>query len=203
LIFVIEHLEPEIGKWLYIEYAHASSIVGRDKIIFTNIRDQRSLEILSNLGSVRRESFAEIFSPKEIIILDPKAPERLEPEDLLGKTAIIVGGILGDNPPRGRTYKLITSRMPEALARNIGRGQFSIDGAVYVAKLVSEGIRLENIPVRRGLRIRLNNKAEIYLPYWYPIRDGKPVVSEDLIKYLKSDEIIEDEERILRGEGET
>lgn len=197
MIFVIEHLEPEIGKWLYIEYKHASSIIGRDRLTFTNVKDRRSINMLLKLGSVRRESFADIFNQSEIIILDPSAPRRLRPEDFLGRTAVIIGGILGDHPPKGRTRKLITSRMPQALTRNIGRGQFSIDGAVYIANLVSKGVELENIPIKRGLHIRLNDRAEVYLPYWYPIRDGRPVVSDDLIKYLKSDEIIKDEEGLF------
>lgn len=198
MIFAIEHLESEVSKWLYIEYKHASSIIGRDRLFFTNIKSPEDARILSSLGIIRGESFIEIFSPDKILILDPSAPMRLKPEDFLGKETVIVGGILGDHPPRGRTKKLITSKVPSALSRNIGRGQFSIDGAIYVAKLVSEGIRLEDIPVKRGLHIRLNAKARIYLPYVYPLKDGKPVLSEDLIKYLTSEEIIREEENILR-----
>ncbi|MEM2342377.1 MAG: hypothetical protein QXX94_07615 [Candidatus Bathyarchaeia archaeon] len=199
MLFVIEHLEPEISKWLYFEYVNASRIVGRDKLVFTNVKRLEDFEILSELGIVKSESFIDIFSQDKIVILDPKASERLKPEDFTGIDAIIIGGILGDHPPKGRTRKLITSRVPAALSRNIGRGQFSIDGAIYVAKLVSEGIRLENISVKRGLHIRLNERAEIYLPYMYPLKDGRPVISNELIKYLVSEEIIEDEERLLKG----
>lgn len=199
MLFVIEHLEPEIGKWLYFEYEHASRIVNKDRLMFTNVKNPRDAEILSPIGIVRSESFTEIFDQKKIIILDPKAGERLKPEDFEGKEAVIIGGILGDHPPRGRTRKLITLRAPEAAARNIGRGQFSIDGAVYVAKLVSEGVRLEDIPVKRGLRIKINEVAEIYLPYVYPLKDGKPVISEDLLRYLISEEIIRDEEELLKS----
>ncbi|MBS7605465.1 hypothetical protein KEJ31_04085, partial [Candidatus Bathyarchaeota archaeon] len=79
------------------------------------------------------------------------------------------------------------------------RGQFSIDGAVYVAKLISEGFKLEDIPVKRGLRIKINDGAEIYLPYMYPLKDGKPLISEDLLRYLVSEEIIRDEEALLKS----
>ncbi|MCX8171368.1 MAG: hypothetical protein N3E47_05295, partial [Candidatus Bathyarchaeota archaeon] len=85
LIFVIEHLEPEVGKWLYLEYANASSIVGKDRLTFTNVKRGEDAEILSGLGRVRCESFIEIFSPERIVILDPKAPERLKPDDFTGK----------------------------------------------------------------------------------------------------------------------
>jgi len=200
LFFVIEHLEPEIGRWLCIEYAHASTIVGRDKLIFTNIKNKTDMQILSELGTVKEESFAELFKPADIIILDPRAKEILKSEDFRDKRAVIVGGILGDHPPRGRTRKLITSRVPDAIARNIGKGQFSIDGAIYIAKMVYEGVRLEDIPIKRGIHIRLDERAEIYLPYVYPIRDGKPLISEELIKYLTSEDIVDYEERLLRGE---
>ncbi|MEM2028947.1 MAG: RNA methyltransferase, partial [Candidatus Bathyarchaeia archaeon] len=132
LFFVIEHLEPEVGKWLYFEYMNASRIVGKDRLIFTNVKNMKDAETLSGLGTVRHESFIEIFSPEKIVILDPRAPERLKPEDFAGKEAVIIGGILGDHPPRGRTRKLVTDKAPSSLSRNIGRGQFSIDGAVYV-----------------------------------------------------------------------
>jgi len=201
VFFVIEHLEPKISKWLYMEYEHSSRIVGRDRLIFTNIKRSEDAEILSDLGFVKSESFVEIFDPEEIIILDPKASRELKPEDFINKNAVIIGGILGDHPPRGRTQKLITARAPKALSRNIGNGQFSIDGAIYVAKLVSEGVRLKDIPIKRGLHIRLGEKAEIFMPYLYPLRDGKPVISEKIIKYLTSDEIVEDEEKILREEA--
>jgi len=199
MLFVIEHLEPEIGKWLYFEYDHASRIVGKDRLVFTNVKNPRDANILSSIGIVRSESFTELFDQKKIIILDPKARERLKPEDFEGKEAVIIGGILGDHPPKGRTRKLVTLRAPEAAARKIGRGQFSIDGAVYVAKLISEGFKLEDIPVKRGLRIKINDGAEIYLPYMYPLKDGKPLISEDLLRYLVSEEIIRDEEALLKS----
>lgn len=198
MLFVIEHLEPEISKWLYLEYKHASKIVGRERLVFTNVKRENA-SILSNLGIVKSESFIEIFDQKKVVILDPKAKEKLEPGDLENKGAIIIGGILGDHPPRGRTKKLITLRAPEAAARNLGRGQFSIDGAVYMAKMVCEGFRLEDIPVIRRLRIRINERAEVHLPYMYPLKDGKPVISEELLRYLVSEEIVRDEEKLLRG----
>ncbi len=197
MFFVIEHLEPEVSRWLYIEYSCASKIVGGSKLIFTNVKNLKDARVLSKLGSVRSESFAEIFPLERIVILDPRASEGLRLKDLEGKEAIIVGGILGDHPARGRTRKLITARVPGVLSRNIGVGQFSIDGAIYMAKLVSEGVRLENIPVREGLRIRLNERAEIHLPYMYPLKNGKPLISNELIRYLTSEGIIRDEEKLL------
>ncbi len=198
--FVIEHLEPEIGKWLYIEYMHASEIVGKKRLIFTNVKPQRDIELLSKLGTVKRESFAEIFAPEKTIILDPQAPKKLKPEDFEGKETVVIGGILGDHLPKGRTKKLVTAKLPDATIRSLGREQFSIDGAVYMAKLVSEGKRLEEIPFKKGITIELNEYAEIYLPYAYPLKGEKPVIHKALIEYLRSENIVKDEEELLKND---
>jgi ribosome biogenesis SPOUT family RNA methylase Rps3 len=186
LKFVIEHLEPSLGKWLLIEYKHASEIVGANRIIFTNIKKRAHAAKLSRFGTVKSESFDVIFPLHELVILDPRADEPLKSQDLTDKKAFVIGGILGDHPPRGRTYQLITSRSPGAVARNLGKLQFPIDGAVYVAKLVSEGLPLEKVPIKRGLTIRVSREHSIYLPYAYPLRDGKPVISKELIEHLLS-----------------
>jgi ribosome biogenesis SPOUT family RNA methylase Rps3 len=199
-IFVIEHLEPEIGKWLLFEYEHASEIAGKNRLMFTNVKKEKWRRLLSRFGIVEEKSAAQIFNHEKVIVLDPKAELPLTPEDFAGKEAVIVGGILGDHPPKGRTKKLLTTRFPKAAARNIGKSQFSIDGAVYVARLVSEGKPLEAIPVQRGLSLKLNQYGEVYLPYAYPLQDGKPVISKKLVAYLLSDEIVADEEEMLKGE---
>lgn len=184
---IIENLEDKLSKWLYYEYENASKIMGKN-IIFTNVPSSWT-KVLSKLGKVYSNHVWEIFEPKDLIILDPQAEGRLSNQDLNGKSAIVVGGILGDNPPQGRTKKLLTFYTPGALVRNIGEWQFSIDGAVYVAKMVINGRRLEDIRVRRRLRIKVGSTETFYqhyivLPYAYPINDGKPVVNPKLIKYL-------------------
>jgi ribosome biogenesis SPOUT family RNA methylase Rps3 len=200
-IFVIEHLEPEIGKWLLYEYEHASEIIGKNRLMFTNVRRDEWRQLLSKLGTVEERSAAEIFNHEKVIILDPKAKHSLMPQDFIDKEVVVIGGILGDHPPKGRTRKLLTKRFQKlATVRNIGKSQFSIDGAIYVAKLVSEGMPLEAIPIQKGLSLRLSNCGEVYLPYAYPLRDGKPVISQKLVAYICSDEIVEDEKRMLRDE---
>ncbi|MEM0253089.1 MAG: SAM-dependent methyltransferase [Candidatus Bathyarchaeia archaeon] len=198
IIFIIEHLEPEVSKWLLFEYMHASEIVGKEKLWFTNVKRIEDFQKLKTLGRVCLERAFELFPPSKVIVLDPKANLSLKPNDFEGKEAVIIGGILGDHPPKGRTSKLLTATLPGAIVRNIGKVQFSIDGAIYVAKLVSEGTPLEAISVKRGLRIKFDNKGEIYLPYAYPIKNGKPLINPKLIEYLCSEEILEDEEKMLR-----
>lgn len=68
-----------------------------------------------------------------------------------------------------------------------------------MAKLVSQGVPLEKIPVKKGLTLELDWQTEIYLPYAYPLEpDGKPVISRKLINYLCSDRIVKDEEKLLK-----
>lgn len=187
-IFVIEHLEPEIGKWLIIEYRHASKILGKNRLVFTNVKKKTHAIKLSKFGSVKPESFSELFHPKEIIILDMKALNPLMIRDFVGKKAVVVGGILGDYPPKGRTFRLITSRVPEAAARNLGKVQFGIDGAVYMAKCVSEGTPLAEIPIKRRLTIKAGETHFILLPYAFPVREGKTIISQELVDYLLSED---------------
>lgn len=185
-IFAIEHLEQKIGKWLLFEYENASEIVGKKSLVFTNVKKESEKLALSKLGAVENKSVIEVFNPEKVVVLDPKAKLALKPEDFAGKEAVVVGGILGDHPPKGRTSKLLTKHFPKATVRNIGRAQFTIDGAVYVAKLVSEGTPLEKIPVKKGLSIKLNKYMKVHLPYAYPLKNGKPVISQKLIAYLIS-----------------
>ena len=199
LTFVIEHLETEMGKWLLFEYEHASEIVGKNNLLFTNVKKENEKLAFSKLGAVEEKSAAEIFNPEKVIVLDPKAELPLKHEDFAGKKAVIIGGILGDHPPKGRTSKLLTKNFPKATVRNIGRAQFTIDGAVYVAKLISEGTPPEKIPAKKGLSIKLNEYMEVHLPYAYPLKDGRPVISQKLIAYLRSDKVIRDEEELLKA----
>ncbi|MDW8050633.1 MAG: SAM-dependent methyltransferase [Nitrososphaerota archaeon] len=192
MLYVIEHLEPRLSRWVLIEYEHASMIVGRDNLAFTNVK--RGARKLQRFGVVYKESAVDLFDDEGTIILDPRASELLEPSDFKQTNTIIVGGILGDHPPRGRTYKLITSRMKKAKAKSLGDGQFSIDGSIYMALKVSQGFRLEDIPIARGLTLKCGS-LEIHLPFCYPLINGKPVVSPKLLDYLLEKDIIEDGSR--------
>jgi len=203
-VFVIEHLEPVLGRWTWIEYKHASEIVGKENLIITNVKNLREAEKLREIAcAVYNQSVSELSIPKEkLIVLDPKSDIPLHPEDIVDGSYIVIGGIMGDHPPKGRTRKLLTNRLLGVKTRNIGRKQFSIDGAAYVAKKVSEGVELSSIKVRRKLEIvvRRNDFYEhiVELPYAYPVDDkGKVVVSKELISYLRKG-IEKDEEEILK-----
>ncbi|MGC8816505.1 MAG: hypothetical protein ACP5PX_01615 [Candidatus Hadarchaeum sp.] len=181
---VIEHLEPKLSQWLYIEYSHSARIAG--DLLITNVRRASERRRLSRVASVERKSVGEIFSQRGILLLDPLARKVLSPDDLQGKSVILIGGILGNDPPLGRTRELLARKLPRATRRHIGRHQFAIDGAVYVARQVVAGRRVEEIPVQVGLEIPIEPGYSVILPYAFPMVGGKPLISDDLIDYLRS-----------------
>jgi len=185
LLYVIEHLEPELSEWLLIEYSHAAEVVGRENLLVTNVRRREDLKRLSRVLNVERRRVFKIFRGEELLLLDPAAEKAMCERDARGKRAIVVGGILGDDPPQGRTRKMLTELVRGATVRNIGRHQFSIDGALYVAKRVAEGASLGEVPVRIGVEIELHEGHSVFLPYAYPVVDGKPLLSSRLISYLR------------------
>ena len=184
MLFIIEHLEPKLSEWLFIEYSHAAQIVGRERLLITNVKKNDESERLSRIVGTERKHFNELFEKEKLLVLDPRARKKLSTSDFRGKKAVVIGGILGTDPPLGRTEKLLTKRV-KAPARNLGRKQFSIDGAVYVAKQVSEGTPLKEVPAQLGIEIQIDRGHSVILPYAYPIVNKKPLISRQLIKYLK------------------
>jgi len=185
MFFVIEHLEPRLSEWLFIEYSHAARIIGRERVLITNVKKKSEFRKLAKLAHIERKRACDLFKQREIIVLDPRARKKLSPSDRRDKKAIVMGGILGEDPPLGRTRKLLAKTLPRALARNLGREQFAIDGAAYMAKQVTEGHPLERIPVQLGLEIRWGKGHSTLLPYAFPLVGGKPLISNKLIAYLK------------------
>lgn len=204
-IFVIEHLEPRLSRWLLLEYKHASSIVGRENLIITNAKGLK--EVLEDIAIVYEESIVELLGtklrPRKTIILEPKAEKLLESEDFNDEVMVIVGGIMGDHPPKGRTWTMLTSKLlGKAEPRSLGPLQFSIDGAVYVAYQVSRGRKLTDIEVVDGVEIEVPSpypgiQATIKLPYAYPVVNGKPLLAPGLIEYLRY-KIVHDEEELIK-----
>jgi ribosome biogenesis SPOUT family RNA methylase Rps3 len=186
---VIEHCEDELSPWLILEYRHASKIYGRDRLMFTRV-PRRYHRLLSKYGEVREESIVELVSsgsinPSAVIVLDPRAAETLNYKHLLEAKYVVVGGILGDHPPRGRTWLYITSRMPSGVrAFNIGEGQYSIDGAVYYVDYLWRNKGLEGYRYVDGVVIE-SEHGEIYLPFRYPVVNNKPLLAEGLEYYLR------------------
>lgn len=181
---VIEHLEPRLSDWLLAEYSHAAEILDRNLLI-TNVKLESERRKLSRFCRVVKESVTEVFDSHRLLVLDPQAEKPLSKKDFSGRDGIVIGGILGDDPPLGRTKKLLTDRLPGCRKRNIGKLQFSIDGTVFVLKEIMGGKKLREIPVVYELEIPIEKGCSIVLPFAYPLVNGKPLISRKLIGYLK------------------
>lgn len=192
-LFVIEHLEDEVSEWIMLEYENVSKIVGKENLVITNVKNCSKLSKIAKCTNVDVTSLLQKHVQDNVIVLDPKAKVTLEPWDFAENklNIVIIGGILGDNPPKGRTWKLLTTKILEkgfrVKVRNLGREQLTIDGAAYVAYSIFNGKRLSEIPFQNGLRITRKIEFvehEIFLPYKYPIVNGKPLINPKLVEYL-------------------
>lgn len=179
--FVIEHMEPKLWKWCLLEYKHASQIVGKNNLWFTNIKS--SAGKLKKLGKVFKQSIT-TMKVKKPCILDAEANKTLKPEDAKRFSHFIIGGILGDEPPRGRTREL-RIRMPNTEARNLGRKQMSTDTAVLVTHTILKGTPLHDIPFTNHVEINIRKGESIMLPYKYVLSNGKPVLAPGLVEMLR------------------
>lgn len=177
--YVIEHFGKAF-KWHLIEYEHISKLVGKENLIFTNT----SSKPLASFGKVEKKSIAELNYPN-VCILDPASDRILTPEDCKRFKYLVFGGILGDYPPRERTKELLTSRMPNAETRNLGKEQMPTDNAVYCAKLIASGKRFEDIKFIDNIEIEIQKGLSVQLPFRYVEVNGKPLISGKLVEFLK------------------
>ena len=185
-IFIIEHLEPQLWPWCIIEYKSISKLVGKDNLWFTNI-NKKDTRKLSKYGQVYQKSIKNLdIEFSKACILDPDAPKTLEPKDAKSFHYYIFGGILGDDPPKKRTSPELTSFIPQAHKRNIGKEQFSTDNAVYVTNEIINGKSLNSLDFQDTIEIQINKIESVILPYRYPLINGKPRISKELITYLKN-----------------
>ncbi|KAK2731947.1 Cell death protease [Myotisia sp. PD_48] len=168
-IYVVEHLDPDLGAWSALEYksiAQELSDVGAE-FMLTSVPD--SVQLPPNLRSVQNikiepRNVEEIFgSQKEkICLLDPAATVELSPADGDKFQIFLFGGILGDNPPRvpfpryqptkDRTSEL---RQKGYFTRRLGPKQMTTDTAVRVTSIVVQNkgraIKLPSLVLESGL----------------------------------------------------
>lgn len=181
-IIIIEHLEPKMWPWCVIEYKSISKIIPKEQLWFTNMKDKPIF--LNKIGKVSKESIINM-KLENACILDPNAAKKLTSQEAKKFKYFIIGGILGNYPPKKRTRDELTKFIPSAKKRNLGKKQFSTDNAVYVLNEIIKGNSLEKIKFQNKLILKINNVESIELPYYYPIVNGKPRISNELINYLK------------------
>lgn len=110
-VYIVEHLDPELEAWSSLEY----------KTIAAESQDAGSLFYLSSVPSnlqvpdgfresrgllIEQRGVEELFAHKKerVCLLDPAAKVELAPEDGERFDVFLFGGILGDDPPRGKLW---------------------------------------------------------------------------------------------------
>ena len=184
MIFIIEHLEPTLSDWCFIEYKHISKIVGSTNLIFSNVKSEAEQLKLQQLGEAKQESVKQMNLQKACI-LDPNAEKQLAPQDSFNY--MIFGGILGDYPPQNRTEDLLTSQVNHE-SRNLGKEQMSTDTAVLVASRIVNGACFEDLQFKDTVELDVKNPEgishTITLPYRYLLENEKPVIAGGLVEFL-------------------
>ncbi|MEM0247171.1 MAG: hypothetical protein QXW53_05660, partial [Desulfurococcaceae archaeon] len=77
------------------------------------------------------------------------------------------------------------SRLPHSVkSRNIGNGQYSIDGATYYIDYLWRNKDLACFKYVDGIYIE-TDQGYVYLPYRYPLVNSRPLIANGLEYYLK------------------
>lgn len=174
--FIVEHLEKRLGNWCFLEYRHISRLVGKKNLVFTNTNSKK----LKGLGRVYSASVSGL-GLKNCCVLDPAAKKTLTPKEARKFCCFVFGGILGDFPARKRTKRLKLA----GARRNLGKGQFATDNAVYVAKKILSGTPVSKLKFRDNVVIKTKKGEEIILPFRYVLIRNKPLVSRELVAMLR------------------
>lgn len=185
--FIIEHLEPELFKWCLIEYEHISKIIGKSNLIFANIKNNNNIKNLNKYGAVFKENIAEL-NLKNICVLSQYSKKTLTTNDKNKFQYFVFGGVLGDTPSQKRTNIIINKLKKHKIkfeTRNLGNKQMPTDVAVYIAKNILDGKKLNNFKFVDELEIELNENESITLPFRYVVDNNKLVINEKLVEYLR------------------
>jgi len=182
-IYIIEHLEPNLLSWCFIEYAQISKIVGKENLWFTNVK-KKDRKKLDKYGLVFCESVRNI-KLEECCVLDPTARKTLISADRKNFRYFIFGGILGDYPPKNRTREELSKFLPRAEKRNIGKKQLSTDNAVYIVNEILKGKKLSSMKFQDETEIKINEVESVILPFRYPIVNGNARISKELLEFIK------------------
>lgn len=170
----------KLWKWLYLEYLNALNL--SKKIYITNL--PLKYHHLFPKNRVDYRSVLELYPHNRLVILDLSAKKTLTPEDIKRSDIIVIGGILGSDPPSGRTYRLLTSKINNPRAYNIGDKQLSVDGSAYVALSILNGKTINELKYIDNYTITTNVGSRVILPYRYPVISGKPLIHKELIDMI-------------------
>lgn len=185
--YIIEHLEPELFRWCEIEYKNISNMIGKENLMITNLKESDAGK-LQDYAEVKTESLSSMASKldnEKTCVLDPEGDSLLSPKDKDFFDYMILGGILGSDPPKARTKDEIT--FTKATRRHLGKDQFPTDNAVFVCKAILEGTPFEELEFTQDVEIEVEEGETIVLPFKYVMIDGQPLISKEVIEILKEE----------------
>ncbi|MEK6946236.1 MAG: SAM-dependent methyltransferase [Nanoarchaeota archaeon] len=191
--YIIEHLEPELFEWCLIEYGHISKIVGKDNLIFTNIKNKNDASKIKKLGTVFNEKFSELnnklnFNKNKICVLSQYGAKTLETNDKTKFEYFVFGGILGDKPAKRRTEDIIKELRQNKIKfeeRNLGSAQMPTDNAVYASKKILDGAKLNDLKFIDEVEVQINENESVSLPFRYIVDNNNLIISEKLVEHLR------------------
>lgn len=150
IYYIIEHLEDQIDAWIALEYNSIINRCGSHRVIFTNINESQLMElelfycyIKSMNIQYYTQSIVELrqsvdrfksLHRSNIVLTDMRTTHELSPDTSSAIQYIVIGGILGDNPPRDRAGYIRDSELFDL--RQLGEKQMSSDTAAYVSTLI-------------------------------------------------------------------
>lgn len=181
--FIIEHLDSELYDWSLLEYKHISEFIGKNNLIFTNIKSEKDTKKLQEFGEIKKAPLSKL-SFENACILDPTAKNTLKPTDEFDY--IILGGILGDIPPQDRTKKELTNKL-NFPSRNLGIKHMTTNTAAYVAYKIINGTPLEKIKLQDELVIATGEQEEIILPFAFVEENGKLILPKGYIEMISKE----------------
>ena len=83
------------------------------------------------------------------------------------------------------TEQELTKFIKNAKTFNIGKEQMSTDNAVYTVKQIVSGKSFDELKFQNNVNIQIDKIQSTQLPYRYNVINGKPLISNELIKFIK------------------
>ncbi|KAI9727149.1 MAG: hypothetical protein M1828_007350 [Chrysothrix sp. TS-e1954] len=191
-IYAVQHLDSELGDWSALEYATIARECNDAGARFMLCSVSPRLQLPSNLESapglqVERRGVETLFADRKerVCLLDPAAEQELSPEDEDLYDVFVFGGILGDDPPRGRQPSFIKGFQ----GRRLGPIQMTTDTAARAARMVIQERRpLDSLPYIDYPEIRVDEHESVQMPFRY-IKDeaGKMIMPPGMVDLIKKD----------------
>jgi len=186
---VVDNMEVRASKWAVEEYVESSRVaksIGAEFYVSGIITPELEA-LLARRGVELLLDSRSLCNRPDSILLDLWAEKTLDPLEVWGAKCFVIGGIMGDHPPRGRT-RLLYDKYPYAAKRNLGRLQFSVDGAVKMLAKILAGMHVNEAEIIYPVSLEVKGHLGtviVELPYAYPAESGRPMIAEGVRRLLE------------------